>query len=144
MNCMKHSNLLHSKRLEKSILFSLFKLFFQCKHPFIDKPMVISKPAVPGTGLLGLSCTKILLHLICRIFFRSGVPKWSKQKKSSARRVNVCNVLLKVQDWYSTDVVCYTTISKNIVGRKAKGLQPRSQGNVGSFTKLISLLGAYQ
>jgi len=28
--------------------------FFECEHPFIDKPMVITKPAVASTRLSGL------------------------------------------------------------------------------------------
>ena len=37
--------------LHKSILFSDF---FECKHSFIDKPMVIIEPAVQRAQLLGL------------------------------------------------------------------------------------------
>jgi len=36
-------------------LFSLVKLvFFECEHPVIDKPMVITEPAVVSARLLGL------------------------------------------------------------------------------------------
>ena len=36
------------------VFFGLTGLF-ECEHPFIDKPMVITEPAVACTGLLGLS-----------------------------------------------------------------------------------------
>ena len=43
------------KRLDKSILFSLVKqVFFGCEPLFIDKPVVITEPAVAGAWLLGL------------------------------------------------------------------------------------------
>ena len=28
--------------------------FFECEHPFIDKPTVITEPAIPSARLLGL------------------------------------------------------------------------------------------
>ena len=33
--------------------FLLSNLFFECKHPIIDKSIVITEPAVPSTRLLG-------------------------------------------------------------------------------------------
>ena len=58
--CLSHVKPLRSpqpERLDWSILFSLVKLFFfffEYEHLFIDKPMVINKPAVASTRLLGL------------------------------------------------------------------------------------------
>ena len=37
-----------------NIVFSHQNVFFKWDHPVIDKPMVITKPAVPSTKLLGL------------------------------------------------------------------------------------------
>ena len=37
--------------LDQSILFSIVKLVLsECEHTFIDKPMVITEPAVPAHG----------------------------------------------------------------------------------------------
>ena len=56
--CLNPVNPLRSskpKLLDQSILFSLLKLFFfEREHPFIDKPIVITEPAVPSAQLLGL------------------------------------------------------------------------------------------
>ena len=46
------------------------------------------------------------------------MTKWNKQKESSASRVNICNVLLKV--FKTSILVCYTAISNNIVGKKSQ------------------------
>ena len=40
----------HPELLHESILFGGF---FECKHSFTDKPMVITEPAVPSSQLLG-------------------------------------------------------------------------------------------
>ena len=90
--------------------------------------MVRSKPTVPGTGLLGMSSMtifKIVMELIYSIHaaYFSSTPKWNKQKESSGGRVNICNVLLKV--FKTSILVCYTAISKNIVGRETKILQAK-------------------
>ena len=37
-----------------NLVFSRQTGFFECEHPFIDKPMVITEPAVPITRLFGL------------------------------------------------------------------------------------------
>ena len=59
--------------------FLSWNCFFQCKHLFIDKSMVRSKPTVPDTGLLGLSSMTILLYS-CRIFFEYDKMEQAKGK----------------------------------------------------------------
>ena len=57
-----------------NLVFFCLSCLFECEHSFIDKPMVITEPAVASRGLLGYilatghACsTKILLHS-CRVF----------------------------------------------------------------------------
>ena len=38
-----------------NLVFFCLSSLFECEHLFIDKPMVITEPAVASTGLLGLS-----------------------------------------------------------------------------------------
>ena len=44
--------------LSRQIVFFLF----ECEHPFIVKPMVITEPAVASVRLLGLQGSKLSLH----------------------------------------------------------------------------------
>ena len=57
--------------------------FFNCKHLFIDKPIVIVEPAVASTQLLGVGWklypTKILLDS-CRVFL-----EYTKIEKAKER-----------------------------------------------------------
>jgi len=41
--------------------------FFECEHPFIDKPMVITEPAVPSTQLLGLGSKLYPSNMLCML-----------------------------------------------------------------------------
>ena len=38
-----------------NLVFFCLTGLFECEHPFIDKPIVITEPTVASTGLLGLS-----------------------------------------------------------------------------------------
>ena len=37
-----------------NLVLSRKTVFFECEHPFIDKPMALTEPAVASTRLLGL------------------------------------------------------------------------------------------
>ena len=70
--------------------------FFECKHVFFDKPMVINEPALASAWLLGLGLKLCLAvhawqrsYLTHAIFLDLSKPKSSKQKKASAWRVMV-------------------------------------------------------
>ena len=77
-----------------NLVFSCQTGFFQYEHPFIDKPMVKTEPAVPGTygtftwarNYILLTCracsTKILLDS-SRVFLES--TKSSERKKVKER-----------------------------------------------------------
>ena len=43
-----------TSRLASLVLSRQTVFLFECEHPFIDKPMVITEPAVPSAQLLGL------------------------------------------------------------------------------------------
>ena len=55
------------KRLDKSILFTLFKLTFGCYHLFIDKLTVITKPAVASAWLLELGSKQYAYNMQCML-----------------------------------------------------------------------------
>ena len=40
---------------------------FECEHPFIDKPMVTTEPAVPSTQLLGLGSKLYPSNILCML-----------------------------------------------------------------------------
>ena len=70
--------------------------FFECKHVFFDKPMVINEPAVASAWLLGLGLSQPHAvyawqrsYLTHAVFLDLSKPKSSKQKKASAWRVMV-------------------------------------------------------
>ena len=68
--------------------------FFKCEHPFINKMMIITEPAVASTWLLGLGwklyCSNMLQYRSYSIHAESfsSTPKLSKRKKGFAGRVN--------------------------------------------------------
>ena len=41
--------------------------FFECEHPFIDKPMILTEPAVPSTQLLGLGSKLYPSNMLCML-----------------------------------------------------------------------------
>lgn len=61
-----------------NLVLSRQTVFFECEHPFIDKPMVITEPAVTSSQLLGLglklflaiclACSTKTLVDSCRVF----------------------------------------------------------------------------
>ena len=67
--------------------------FFECRHPFIDKPINIIEPAVPSTLLLGLGSklypsdmqgmlNKDVINS-CRIFLKKGSASKEVQRLQS-------------------------------------------------------------
>ena len=79
-----------------NLVFSRQTGFFECKHPFVDKPMVITEPAVASAQLLGLGSklypsnmlrmlNKDLTRFMQSLNFSSTL-KSSKRKKDSAGR----------------------------------------------------------
>ena len=79
---------------------------FQGKHPFIDKPMVITEPTVASAWLLGSGLNLHPSNKPCMLNKDlnsihaescSGKPKPSKRKKGSAGRVlpMLCHLLRK-------------------------------------------------
>ena len=67
LNRVKPLRSLQPKRLDKSILFTLFKLNFGCFHLFIDKLMVITKPAVASAWLLELGSKQYAYNMQCML-----------------------------------------------------------------------------
>ena len=72
-------------------MFSLVKLGFVCEHPFIDKTMFITEPAVPRARILGLVSrlfsSNMLRKLNKDLTRFSSRPKSIKRKQGFASRV---------------------------------------------------------
>ena len=93
--------------LDKSIFFLSTNWFFECEHPFIDKPMVRTEPAVASARSLGLDSKPIFWqraghaqkgsHSIHESFLSA--PNSSKGKKGSVGRFCSWRWKEKKKDW---------------------------------------------
>ena len=50
-----------------NLVFSCQTGFFECEHPFTEKPMVITEPAVASTRLLGLGLKLLPMNMPCML-----------------------------------------------------------------------------
>ena len=75
-----------------NLVFPLQTGFFECEHPFIDKPMAINEPAVASARLLGLgpklypTRSKILLDS-CKDFLKYAKREQVKEMLCRGRMV---------------------------------------------------------
>ena len=75
--------------LDWSILFSLVNLvFFECKHLFTDKPMVITEPTIPSARGMGSKLYPGNMRACSTKMSFLSTQKLRKQKKGSAGRVH--------------------------------------------------------
>ena len=85
-------------------MFSLVKLviLFECEHVFIDKPMVITEPAVASTRLLGLGSKLYPSNMPCMLNkdlsrFMQSLSR-IRQNRASGRKT----LLARVENWQLT------------------------------------------
>ena len=76
-----------------NLVLSRKTVFFECKHPFIDKPMAITEPAVASARLLGLgsklhprNMPRMLNKNLTRFIFSIHTESFSSTTKSSKRK----------------------------------------------------------
>ena len=84
VNLMHLECSLYIKPLSSGVVNLVFPLqtgFFDCKHPFIDKPMTINEPAVANARLLGL--VPKLYHTPSKVLLDSckGFLKYAKREQ---------------------------------------------------------------
>ena len=82
-----------------NLVFSRQTGFFKPEHPFIDKPIVITEPAVQSAWLLGMG-SRLYPSNMQRVLNQrpysiqaesiSSAPKSRKRKKGSSGRVKCC------------------------------------------------------
>ena len=116
------ASLTHAQTLPLAVLV---KLIFECEHPFIDEPMVITEPAVPIALVLGVispgcilatcsvySTTTLTRIDSCRIF--SLVPQnWAIKRKAllSNGFDNLTTFIAMIYVTYPTTIwICDTVV----------------------------------
>ena len=84
--------------LHKSILFSGF---FECKHSFIEKPIITTEPAVPSSQLLGLGSKLYASSIQCMLIKDF---TWCKQSLSRVRQHHTSNRKALLEGWKEVEM----------------------------------------
>ena len=69
--------------------------FFECQHPFIDKPMVIIEPAVAGTRLIDLGSKLYPSNMprVLNIYLTQSLSRVRLSTPNSSKRKKGCTCM---------------------------------------------------